>query len=63
MAWELGLRGYDAVHWAAGLLWQEGMDEAVTFATFDRRLWEVAGLRGLAVFPVDLPRLADAWQS
>ncbi len=63
LAWELGLRGYDALHLAAGLLWQEGMDEAVTFATFDRRLWEAANLRGLGVFPPDLPGMLDAWQS
>lgn len=62
LAWDLGLRGSDAVHLAAGLLWQEGMDEPVTFATFDRRLWEAAAQRGLQPYPVDLPGLLDAWQ-
>jgi predicted nucleic acid-binding protein len=54
LAWELGLRGYDAVHLAAALVWQDGMGEPVTVATFDRQLWEAAGQRGLARFPEDL---------
>ena len=60
LAWEWGLRGYDAVHLASAVLWQEGMDEAITVATFDRRLWEVAGRCGLAAFPDDLPTLLAA---
>ena len=60
LAWEMGLRGYDAVHLASAVLWQEGMDEAVTFAAFDRRLWEAAGQRGLLRFPTDLPMLLDS---
>ena len=55
LAWELNLRGYDAVHLASALLWQEGMNEAVTLATFDRQLWEAARQRGLQLFPNDLP--------
>lgn len=53
LAWELGLRGYDAVHLASALLWQEGLSAAVTLATFDRRLREAAADSGLFVFPVD----------
>lgn len=45
LAWQYGLRGYDAVHLASALTWQEGMDEPVTLATFDRRLWESAASR------------------
>lgn len=61
LAWELGLRGYDAVHLASALLWQDGMDQEITFATFDRQLWEAAGQRGLAQLPDDLPAMLAAW--
>jgi len=54
LAWELGLRGYDAVHLASALLWQDGMGQSVTVATFDRQLWEAAGERGMIRFPKDL---------
>lgn len=63
LAWELGLRGYDAVHLASALLWQEGVDAAVAFATFDQRLWEAAGQCGLSVLPVDLPALITTWRT
>lgn len=55
LAWESNLRGYDAVHLASTLTWQEGLGEAVTLATFDRQLWDAARTHGLAVFPDDLP--------
>ena len=45
LAWELGLRGYDAVHLASALLWQDSMSEQVTLATFDRQLWEATSQR------------------
>ena len=61
LAWELGLRGYDAVHLASALVCRNAMGEAVTFATFDRRLWAAAGQKELACFPDDLPALLDAW--
>ena len=35
LAFQIGLRGYDAVHLTSVLLWNEGMDEDVTMATFD----------------------------
>jgi predicted nucleic acid-binding protein len=54
LAWELGLRGYDAVHLASALLWQEGMGEPVTVATFDQQLWEAANGRGMICLPDDL---------
>ena len=57
LAWELGLRGYDAVHLASALLWREGMGERMTVATFDRQLWEAAERRGLIPFPDDLPAM------
>ena len=55
LSWDLGLRGYDAVHLAAALIWQEGVRESVTLATFDRQLWDAAQMEGLATFPEDLP--------
>ena len=51
LAWEYGLRGYDAAHLAAVLFWQETIGEPVTLATFDRQLWQVSGPSGLAVWP------------
>ena len=54
MAWDHALRGYDAVHLATALSWQGTVDPGLTFATFDRRLWEVARLSGLEPWP---PRL------
>jgi len=62
LAWELGLRGYDAVHLASALLWQEGMGEGVTVATFDQQLWEAAEQRGMIPFPRDLPAMLEAWR-
>jgi predicted nucleic acid-binding protein len=62
LAWELGLRGYDAVHLASALLWQDSLGRGVTMATFDRRLWKAAEQRGLDPFPEDLPALLEAWR-
>jgi predicted nucleic acid-binding protein len=60
LAWELNLRGYDAVHLASTLIWQESMGEAVTLATFDRQLWEAAEQRGMQTFPEYLPSWLDS---
>jgi predicted nucleic acid-binding protein len=54
LAWDYGLRGYDAVHLASALYWQESLLEPVTLATFDRELWRAGGAAGLAVWPADL---------
>jgi predicted nucleic acid-binding protein len=62
LAWELGLRGYDAVHLASALLWRDGMDAQVTVATFDQQLWKAAAQRGLTAFPENLPALLDTWK-
>ncbi|MFW6136006.1 MAG: hypothetical protein ACOC7N_04210, partial [Chloroflexota bacterium] len=35
LAWELGLRGCDAVHLASALWWQEGLDQPVAMVVFD----------------------------
>lgn len=55
LAWEHGLRGYDAVHLATALFWHETLDEAVTVATYDRELWKSAKTSGLSSWPSALP--------
>jgi predicted nucleic acid-binding protein len=51
LAWEHGLRGYDAVQLASALTWQDSIGEEVMLATFDRQLWEVAsGLYSLKYY-------------
>jgi len=42
LAWELGLRGYDAVHLASALLFKESMDEEIEMVTFDLQLWKAS---------------------
>ena len=54
LAWDYGLRGYDAVHLASALAWRDAMGEPVTMAAFDKRLWQAAQDAGLDVFPADL---------
>ena len=54
LAWQHGLRGYDAVHLAVVLIWQETIAELVTLATFDRKLWQSGKAAGLEVWPEDL---------
>ena len=51
LAWDHGLRGYDAVHLACALLWQETIGEPITLATFDRPLWDAAQRVGLGAWP------------
>ena len=51
MAWEYGLRGYDAVHLAAAKVWREKIAHPIVLATFDKELWEAARLAGLRVWP------------
>lgn len=55
LAWEHGLRGYDAVHLAAALVWRETLGEAVSVATYDRELWRGARASGLSPWPATLP--------
>jgi predicted nucleic acid-binding protein len=54
LSWEHQLRGYDAVHLACALLWQNSLAEPVTMATFDRSLWAAARQAGLRVWPASL---------
>ena len=51
LAWEHGLRGYDAMHLASALSWQEAIDTPVTLATYDRELWAAALKAGMEVWP------------
>jgi predicted nucleic acid-binding protein len=50
-AWDLALRGYDAVHLAAAWIWQTMLESPVTVATFDQELWAAARDAGLGVWP------------
>jgi len=63
LAWEQGLRGYNAVHLASALIWQESMHQAVTCFTFDLRLWNTARSVGLTPGPPNLPDLLDSWRA
>lgn len=45
------LRGYDAVHLACALTWQEILQMSVTLATFDSQLQTAAKEAGLSVLP------------
>lgn len=51
LAWDYGLRGYDAVQLASGLTWQESIGQEVLLGTFDGQLWEAAPGAGLHVWP------------
>lgn len=55
LAWEHGLRGYDAVHLATALVWRETLGETVTVATYDRELWRGAQASGLSTWPAAIP--------
>ena len=48
------LRGYDSLHLAAALLWQESLKESITLATFDRDLWFAGQKAGTKVWPEGL---------
>lgn len=54
IAWKYGLRGYDSLHLAAALLWQEMLGARVTFAVFDRNLWLASQNAGLEPWPAAL---------
>jgi uncharacterized protein len=54
LAWDHGLRGYDAVQLAAALTWQDWIGQDVVLATFDRQLWASASGAGLRAWPEKL---------
>jgi predicted nucleic acid-binding protein len=51
LACEHTLRGYDAIHLAAALTWQELLNLPVTLVTYDRELAGAAQASGMAVLP------------
>ena len=51
LACQHGLRGYDAVHLAAALVWQEALTLPVTLATYDQELADAGKKSGLKVLP------------
>jgi len=55
LAWEHGLRGYDAVQLASAVTWQESVGEEIVLATFDQQLWEAAKRTGLKPWPEQFP--------
>ena len=54
IAWNYGLRGYDSLHLAAALLWQETLGTQITLATFDHELWLAAQKAGMLSWPEGL---------
>ena len=56
LVWDYVLRGYDAIQLASALTWQESVGTAITFATFDKQLWEAGKKAGVHVWP---DKLAD----
>lgn len=55
LAWEHGLRGYDAMHLATALAWQETLGMPIILATFDRLLWTAGENAALQIWPEALP--------
>jgi predicted nucleic acid-binding protein len=51
LAWELGLRGYDAVQLASAMAWQDAIGQDVVMATFDQQLTKAGPEVGLRVWP------------
>ena len=56
LAWQYGLRGYDAVQLASAVLFQESLGTAVRVATFDKRLWNAARGAGFEPWPEKAPQ-------
>ena len=54
MAWEFGLRGYDAMHLASALTWQDALEVPVCLATFDQLLWGAGQKVGMDIWPENL---------
>lgn len=51
LAWNLGLRGYDAVHLASAELWQAALGLPVVLVTYDVQLAEGGRRIGMEVYP------------
>jgi predicted nucleic acid-binding protein len=63
LAWNHGLRGYDAVQLASAAAWQQAIGRSITLCTFDLRLWQAARAVGLFVFPANLPEWRNTVRS
>lgn len=55
LAWQLGLRGYDAIQLAAAVTWRDALGQEVVLATFDRQLWDAGRTMGLTAWPAQPP--------
>jgi uncharacterized protein len=55
LAWDHGLRGYDAVQLASALTWQESVGTEIVLATFDQQLWKAAPQAGVKTWPQKRP--------
>ena len=51
LACRYNLRGYDAVHLACALIWQESIGNPLTLVTYDQQLRQAASDEGLALLP------------
>jgi uncharacterized protein len=51
LAWQHGLRAYDAIQLTCALTWQESMAEKTIFACYDKNLRRAAKLEGLEAWP------------
>jgi predicted nucleic acid-binding protein len=51
LACEHNLPGYDAIHLASALTWQDLIELPVTVVTYDRELAAAARASGMAVLP------------
>lgn len=51
LAWQKGLRGYDAVHLACALAWRDALQRPVMMVTYDQELWRGAQQEGFDLFP------------
>lgn len=51
LAWDYALRGYDAVHLASAIAYQESILQEVFFASFDRGLRNAAQGAGFILWP------------
>lgn len=48
---EYALRGYDAIHLACGLTWQDALELPITVVTYDLQLKEAAQKAGMLILP------------
>ncbi len=51
IAWQKGLRGYDAMHLACAVAWRDALQRPIMMVTYDRELWQGAQQEGFELFP------------